>query len=85
MYTHRQYCFSLWRQANKTSIKPVQILQNKTHETLKIMTKTRWRQSASSLYQKLQLNFNHIVNVQLAKIMHSAHKNKILSLYFGFS
>ena len=50
------------------------------------MTNTRWRHSASPLYQKLQLlKFNDIVRLQLAKIMHSVHNNKISNLSFGFS
>ena len=50
------------------------------------MTNPPWHQSASPPYQKLQLlKFNHIVKLQLAKIMHSVHINKISNLYFGFS
>ena len=83
IYPHLQYCSSLWGQASKTSLTPVQTLQNKA---LKIMTNTRWHHSASPLYQKSQLlKFNDIVKLQLAKIMHSVHNNKISNLYFGFS
>ena len=83
IYPHLQYCYSLWGQASKTSLKPVQTLQNKA---LKIMTNTRWHHSASPLYQTLQfLKFNDIVKLQLAKIMHSVHNNNISNLYFGFS
>ena len=83
IYPHLQYCSSLWGQASKTSLKPVQTLQNKA---LKIMNSTGWHHSASPLYQNLQLlRFNDIVKLQLAKIVHSAHNNKISNLYFGFS
>ena len=83
IYPHLQYCSSLWGQASKTSLKPVQTLQNKA---LKIMTNTRWHHSASPLYQTLQLlKFNDIVKLQLAKIMHCVHNNNISNLYFGFS
>ena len=59
VYPHLQYCSALWGQASKTSLKPVQTLQNKA---LKIMTNTRRHDSASRLYQKLQLlKFNDIV------------------------
>ena len=83
IYPHLQYCSSFWGQASKTSLKPVQSLQNKA---LKIMTNIRWHHSASPLYQKLQLlKFNDIVKLQLAKIMRFVHNNKISNLYFGFS
>ena len=83
IYPHLQYCSSLRRLASKTSLTPVQTLQNKA---LKIMTKTSWHHFASPLYQKSQLlKFNDIVKLQLAKIMHSVHNNKISNLYFGFS
>ena len=61
IYPHLQYCSSLWGQASKTSLKPVQTLQNKA---LKIMTNTRWHHSASPLYQTLPLlKFNDIVKL----------------------
>ena len=82
IYPHLQHCSSLWGQASKTSLKPVQTLQNKA---LKIMINTRWHHSASPLYQTLQLlKFDDIVKLQLAKIMHSVHNNNISNLYFGF-
>ena len=50
------------------------------------MTNTGWRQSASPLYQKLQLlRFNHIVKLQLAEMMHSVCNNKISNCILGFS
>ena len=85
IYPHLQYCSSVWGQARKTSLKPVQTLQN---NALKIMTNTRCLHSASLLHQKLQLlKFNDIVKLQLqlAKILHSVHNNKISNLCFGFS
>ena len=83
IYPQLQYCSSLWGQARKTSLKSVQTLQN---NALKIMTNIRWLHSASPLHQKLQLlKFNDIVKLQLAKIMHSVHNNKISNLCFGFS
>ena len=42
------------------------------------MNSTSWNQSASPLYQKLQiLKFNNILKLQLANIMHSVHNDKI--------
>ena len=82
IYSQVQHCTSLYGQASKTSLKPIQTLQNKA---LKIMTNTRWQQSASFLYQTLQLlKFSDTVKLQLAKIMNSVHSNKIPNLYFGF-
>ena len=50
------------------------------------MTNTRWRQAAASpLHQKVQLlKFYDIAKLQLHKIMHFFHNNKISNLYLGF-
>ena len=84
IYLHLQYSSSLCKQANKTYLKPIQTLQNKA---LKIMITTiTVGVNLLPLYTKKfqSLKFTDITKLQLAKIMHIVHNNKISNLYFGF-
>ena len=69
MYPHHQYCDSVWGQAPKSTLKPIQILQNRA---VKIISKTYHRQSLLLLNFRLKfLRFDDIVQLQIAKLMHS--------------
>ena len=61
---------------------------NPQNKAPKFMTNTRWRQSASTLYQKLHvLKFNEIVKLRLllAMIMDFVCNNKFSNVCFDFS
>ena len=83
MYLHRQYCASTWGQASKSTLKPIQILQNRA---VKIISKTYHCQSLLPLYFRLKfLRFDDIVQLQIAKLMHSIHYKILLKFYFNFT
>ena len=64
VYPHLQYCASVWGQASKSTLKPIQILQNRA---VKIISKTYHRQSLLPLYFHLKfLKFDDIVQLQIA-------------------
>ena len=83
VYPHLQYCASVWGQASKSTLKPIKILQNRA---VKIISKTYHRQSFLSLYFRLKfLRFDDIVQLQIAKLMHSIHYKILPEFYFNFT
>ena len=83
VYPHLQYCASIWGQAPKSTLKPIQILQNRA---VRIISKTYYRQSLLSLYFCLKfLRFDDIVQLQIAKLMHSIHYKILPEFYFNFT
>ena len=83
VYPHLQYCASVWGHASKSTLMPIQILQNRA---VKIISKTYHRQSLLPLYFCLKfLRFDDIVQLQIAKLMHSIHYNILPEFYFNFT
>ena len=83
VYPHLQYCASVWGQAPKSTLKPIQILQNRA---VKIISKTYHSQSILSLYFCVKFPwFDNIVELQIAKLMHSIHYKIFPEFYFNFT
>ena len=83
VYPHLQCCALVWGQASKSTLKPIQILQNRA---VKIISKTYHRQSLLPLYFRLKfLRFDDIVQLQIAKLMHSIHYKVLPEFSFDFT
>ena len=83
VYPHLQCCASVWGQAPQSTLKPIQILQNRA---VKIISKTYHCQSLLPLYFRLKfLRFDDIVQLQIAKLMHSIHYKVLPEFYFNFT
>ena len=83
VYPHVQYCGSVWGQAPKSTLKVIQILQTRA---VKIISKTYHHQSLLPLYFILNfVRFDDIVQLQIAKLMHSIHCKILPEFYFNFT
>ena len=83
MYPHLQYCAVTWGQAPKTTLKPIQTLQNKA---IRSVANKPWNASTASLYHKMKmLKHQDIVKLQICKIMHAIHNGKLLNNYYTMS
>ena len=84
-YSHILYGILGWGSATKTSLKPIQILQNKV---LRIMNKSTWSDHINNnfLYQKCKvLTINDLQKLEVGKFMYFHHANsqpEIFQTYF---
>ena len=83
VYPHLQYCASVWGQVTKSTLKPIQTLQDRT---VKIISKIYHRQSLLPIHFRLKfIRFDDIVQLQIAKLMPSTHYKILPEFYFNFT
>ena len=81
VYPHLQYYASVRGQVPKSTLKPIQTLQN---EAVRIISKNYHRQSFLHLYFRLKfLRFDDIVQLQIAKLIDSIHYKILPEFYFN--